>query len=177
MIQFCFPDTDSSSSLITSYSHFPSPSPSLPLQRFQALSTINQSLLTTKNSPIIANHSRHQSVDIEEHVDGVRSSSYVSDCPQTLSRASSCKSLPTDNQSWVSDEASSSGAFNDYSSCESQVTYLLFALACCQISYIAYCLLVKYFWGEIFTYFVKPPPLRKFVQCVVLRIMFKFGKL
>ncbi|KAG7035547.1 U-box domain-containing protein 35 [Cucurbita argyrosperma subsp. argyrosperma] len=112
--------TDSSSSLITSYSHFPSRSPSRPLQRFQALSTINQSLRTTKSSPIVANHSRCHSVDIEEPVDRLRSSPNVSYCAQTLSRASSCKSLPTDYKSWVPDEASSSGTFNDYVSCESQ---------------------------------------------------------
>ncbi|XP_022957883.1 U-box domain-containing protein 35-like isoform X3 [Cucurbita moschata] len=112
--------TDSSSSLITSYSHFHSPSPSRPLQRFQALSTINQSLRTTKGSPIVANHSRYHSVDIEEPVDRLRSSPNVSYCAQTLSRASSCKSLPTDYKSWVPDEASSSGTFNDYVSCESQ---------------------------------------------------------
>lgn len=112
--------TDSSSSLVTSYSHFPSPSSSLPLQRFQALSTINQSLLTTKPSLIKVNRSRCQSVDIENQVDGVHSSSYASDCAQTLSRTSSCKSLPADYQSWVTDEASSTGAFNDYPSCESQ---------------------------------------------------------
>ncbi|KAG6579626.1 U-box domain-containing protein 35, partial [Cucurbita argyrosperma subsp. sororia] len=111
--------TDSSSSLTTSYSDFPSSSPSLPLQRFQALSTINQTLLTTKSSPIKADHSRCQSVDIVDQVDGVRSSSYVSDCVRTLSRDSSCKSLPMDGQSWV-DEASSSGAFGDHVSCESQ---------------------------------------------------------
>ncbi|XP_011654847.1 U-box domain-containing protein 35 isoform X2 [Cucumis sativus] len=112
--------TDGSSSLTSSYSHFPSPSPSLPLQRFQALSTINQPLLTKKPSPIKADHSRCQSVDIENQVDGVHSSSYVSDCIQTLSRASSSKSSPAENKSWNSDEASSSGMFNDYSSCESQ---------------------------------------------------------
>ncbi|KAA0043480.1 U-box domain-containing protein 35-like isoform X1 [Cucumis melo var. makuwa] len=83
------------------------------------LSTINQPLLTKKPSLIKADHSRCQSIDIEV-VDGVRSSSHVSDCTQTLSRASSSKSSPTENQSWISDEASSSGAFNDYSSCESQ---------------------------------------------------------
>lgn len=133
-IQFVFfLDADGSSSLTTSYSHFPSPSPSLPLQRFQALSTINQPLLTKKHSPIKADHSRCQSIDIEV-VDGVRSSSHVSDCTQTLSRASSSKSSPTENQSWISDEASSSGAFNDYSSCESQVIHLLFALACCHFN-------------------------------------------
>lgn len=120
---FCFLDADSSLSLITSYSHFPSPSPSRPLQRFLALSTINQSLLTTKTSPIVANHSRCHSVDIEEPVDRLRSSPNVSYCAQTLSRASSCKSLPTDYKSWVPDEASSSGTFNDYVSCESQVIY------------------------------------------------------
>ncbi|XP_022994985.1 U-box domain-containing protein 35-like isoform X6 [Cucurbita maxima] len=114
--------TDSSSSFITSYSHFPSPSPSpsQPLQRFQALSTINQCLLTTKTSPIVANHSRCHSVDIEEPVDCLGSSPNVSYSAQTLSRASSCKSLPTDYKSWVPDEASSSGTFNDYVSCESQ---------------------------------------------------------
>ncbi|XP_023520539.1 U-box domain-containing protein 35-like isoform X1 [Cucurbita pepo subsp. pepo] len=111
--------TDSSSSLTTSYSDFPSSSPSLPLQRFQALSTINQTLLTTKSSPINADHSRCQSVDIEDQVDGIRSSSYVSDCARTLSRDSSCKSSSMDGQSWV-DEASSSGAFSDHVSCESQ---------------------------------------------------------
>ena len=63
-------------------------------------------------------------------MDGIRSSSYVSDCARTLSRDSSCKSSSMDGQSWV-DEASSSGAFSDHVSCESQVIHLLFSLACC----------------------------------------------
>lgn len=142
---FFFFYADGSSSLITSYSHFPS-SPSLPLQRFQALSSINRPLLTTKTNPIKASHSTCQSVDIEEQVDGICSSSYVSVCAQILSRASSCKSVPTDGQSWVSDEASSSSAFNDCNSnsCESQVIYLLFALSSCQFKGWFHMMLMAY---------------------------------
>ncbi|KDP22458.1 hypothetical protein JCGZ_26289 [Jatropha curcas] len=93
-------------------------SPSLPMQRFQALSTINQGLLHARTNSIKTNHSRRQSLDTEEGK--YRASSYPSssEIGNTLSRSSSWKSLPTDYQSWVSDQASSSDALTvtDFSS-------------------------------------------------------------
>jgi hypothetical protein len=108
---FCFlACTDLGS--VASYSHFHSPS--LPLQRFHALATINQTLLHTRTSSIETSHSRYHSLDIIEGEDDTNSYPYNTDTGCALSRASSCKSLPTENQSWISDHASSSVALTDY---------------------------------------------------------------
>ncbi|KAA8533898.1 hypothetical protein F0562_031415 [Nyssa sinensis] len=107
--------TDPSSA--ASYSHFCSPS--LPMQRFQALSTINQTLLHTRTDSAETIHSRNLSLDTGEG-DG-----FMSSCPSYLdigyanSRVSSFRSLVTDNQSWISDQPSTSDAHTDFSS-ESQ---------------------------------------------------------
>lgn len=104
----------------TSYSHFRSPS--LPMQRYQALSTINRALLNTRVSSIKTNHCRSQSVpvDIREVEDVSSSCPSNTDIGYAVSLGSSCRSLPTDHQSWNSDQASTSDAHIDTSS-DSQV--------------------------------------------------------
>ncbi|WKA06552.1 hypothetical protein VitviT2T_024447 [Vitis vinifera] len=97
-----------------SYSHFHSPS--LPMQRFQALSTINRTLLHTRTGSIETNSSRRQSLDIREE------ESFMSPCPSNSdigyapSQVSSARSFLTDDQSWISDQASTSDAFTESSS-------------------------------------------------------------
>ncbi|KAM1020525.1 hypothetical protein ACFX2I_041759 [Malus domestica] len=81
---------------VSSNSHFRSPS--LPMQRFQALTNINQTLLSTKKNSNDTIHSRCQSQDL---------GSFVTDC-----------------QSWTSDQASTSDVVTDYSP-ESQATFNL----------------------------------------------------
>ncbi|XP_059666914.1 U-box domain-containing protein 35-like [Cornus florida] len=103
--------TDPSSA--ASYSHFRSPS--LPMQRFQALSTINQTLLHKRTNSAETNHSRIPSLDFREGEDVVS----ISDVGYANSQMSSFRSVPTDNQSWISDQASTSGAPTHFSS-ESQ---------------------------------------------------------
>lgn len=104
---------------MASYSHFHSPS--LPMQRFQALSTINRTLLHTRTGSIETNSSRRQSLDIREE------ESFMSPCPSNSdigyapSQVSSARSFLTDDQSWISDQASTSDAFTESSS-GSQVT-------------------------------------------------------
>jgi hypothetical protein len=120
---FCFlACTDPGS--VASYSHFHSPS--LPLQRFHALATINQSLLQTRTSSIETSHSGYQSLDIEEGKDDMNSCPKNADTGRELSRASSCKSLSTENQSWISDHASTSAVLTDCQSSESQVVFSYF---------------------------------------------------
>ncbi|KAF5461826.1 hypothetical protein F2P56_017890 [Juglans regia] len=99
-------------------SHFDSPS--LPMQRFQALATINQTLLKTRTSSVESSHFRCQSLDIREGKDDLSSCATNADSGHALSRTSSCKSLPTDNQSWISDQASTSDMLTEYLSSESQ---------------------------------------------------------
>lgn len=116
---FCFlACTDLGS--VASYSHFRSPS--LPLQRFHALATINQTLLKTRTSSIESS----LSLDIEEEKDHMNSCPNNADTGHVLSRASSCKSLPTENQSWISDQASTSVELTDYPSSESRVVFSYF---------------------------------------------------
>lgn len=110
-----FTKTDSA----VSYSHFRSPS--LPMQRFQALSTINQTLLHTKASSIETNHSRSQSQEIREEENFMTPFPSNSDIGYEDSRVTSIRSLLTDNQSWISDQASISDACTESSSA-SQVT-------------------------------------------------------
>ncbi|XP_068329315.1 U-box domain-containing protein 35-like [Pyrus communis] len=76
-------------------SNFHFRSPSLPIQRFQALTNINQTLLSTKSNSNDTIHSRCHSQDL---------GSFVTDC-----------------QSWTSDQASTSDAVTNYSP-ESQAT-------------------------------------------------------
>ncbi|CAN6565148.1 unnamed protein product [Malus baccata var. baccata] len=84
---------------VSSNSHFRSPS--LPMQRFQALTNINQTLLSTKKNSNDTIHSRCQSQDL---------GSFVTDC-----------------QSWTSDQASTSDVVTDYSP-ESQTSQATFNL-------------------------------------------------
>ncbi|CAL9008439.1 unnamed protein product [Prunus brigantina] len=102
---------------VGSYSHFRSPS--LPMQRFQALTTINQTLLSTKTNSNETIHSRCQSQDLGEGKDGMSSCPSNSDVVHTPSQPSSSGSFLTDNRSWTSDQASTSDMVTDYSS-ESQ---------------------------------------------------------
>ncbi|KAM1231818.1 hypothetical protein ACFX13_042455 [Malus domestica] len=84
---------------VSSNSHFRSPS--LPMQRFQALTNINQTLLSTKKNSNDTIHSRCQSQDL---------GSFVTDC-----------------QSWTSDQAPTSDVVTDYSP-ESQTSQATFNL-------------------------------------------------
>lgn len=78
-------------------------SSSLATQRFQALSSINQTLLSTAPSLNETNHTRGQSVDLgRENV--ATSSARNSDIDHTLSRASSCRSVVSDTESWIYDQ-------------------------------------------------------------------------
>ncbi|KAF8044352.1 hypothetical protein BT93_A2368 [Corymbia citriodora subsp. variegata] len=101
-------------SSVSSLSHFHSPS--LPMQRFHALSTINQSLLNTAKLSAQTNHSRCQSLQIEEGDETDNGSEVKSN----MRRTSSVQSLITDAQSWISDQASTSDMLTDYPSLESQ---------------------------------------------------------
>ncbi|KAI6696162.1 hypothetical protein NL676_016281 [Syzygium grande] len=101
-------------SSVTSHSHFHSPS--LPMQRFQALSTINQSLHNTAKLSTQTNHSRCQSLQMEEGDETDNGSEVKS----TMRQTSSVQSLITDAQSWISDQASTSETLTDYPSSESQ---------------------------------------------------------
>ncbi|GMP69832.1 hypothetical protein CsSME_00028938 [Camellia sinensis var. sinensis] len=87
--------------LVASYPHFHSPS--LPMQRFQALSTINQTLLHKKTNSTETSHSGISSLDIVEEEDVGHPNSTVS----------SFRTLVTDNQSWISDQASISDFSSD----------------------------------------------------------------
>ncbi|KAG8652797.1 U-box domain-containing protein 35 isoform X3 [Manihot esculenta] len=148
--------TDAAS--VSSYSQFHSPS--LPMQRFQALSCINHGLFHSTTNSIETNHSRHQSLDVDvqaistinqgllhsrtNSVETINSrcqsldieeGNYVaSSWPSTseighpISQSSSCKSLPTDYQSWVSDQASTSDMLTECSSSDSQQANINFEL-------------------------------------------------
>ncbi|XP_007038299.2 PREDICTED: U-box domain-containing protein 35 [Theobroma cacao] len=126
---------------VASYATFHSPS--LPVQRFQALSTINQTFLhsstssleinqsrslesTQSRSPDI-NHSRCHSLDIVAGKDDMSTCPSSSETRQAVSRSSSCRSLPTDQQSFLSDQISTSDVLTDNSFSEHQV-YVNFEL-------------------------------------------------
>ncbi|KAK7322455.1 hypothetical protein VNO77_25836 [Canavalia gladiata] len=80
-------------------------SSSLATQRFQALSSINQGLLSTTPSLTDTNHSRGQSIDLGRE-NTATSSARNSDFDHALSRASSCKSFISDTESWINDQNS-----------------------------------------------------------------------
>ncbi|GAV75702.1 Pkinase domain-containing protein/Usp domain-containing protein/U-box domain-containing protein [Cephalotus follicularis] len=103
---------------VASYSHFDSPS--LPMQTFHALSTIDKTILHARTSSITCNHSRCQSLDIEKSKDVINSFPSSSDIGNAVSRSSSYRSLPIDSLSCISDQASVSDVLTDYSSSESQ---------------------------------------------------------
>lgn len=95
------------------------------MQRFQALSTMNQALLNKITDSSEINHSRSQSMDIIDGEAVLTSFPNNSDIGSTISHASSCRSLATDNQSWVSDPVSSAPEAPTDSSSESQVDFLI----------------------------------------------------
>ncbi|KAK4351174.1 hypothetical protein RND71_030487 [Anisodus tanguticus] len=103
-------EPDSSSS----YNHFRSPS--LPVQRFQALSHINQNFPHRRESSNESVHHKNYSLDFGDGEDD------VSSCPQGTyptdgdDLASSFRSLLTDNYITADDQASISGAPTDSSS-------------------------------------------------------------
>lgn len=115
---FSFLGTDRGS--VGSYSHFRSPS--LPMQRFHALASMNQNLLNTKTKSNETIHSKHESLDLGEGKDAMTMDSYPSnsDAGRALSHTSSTRSFVTDSQSWSSDQASTSDVVTNRSS-ESQV--------------------------------------------------------
>lgn len=97
-------------------------SPSLTMQRFQALSTINQTLLNTRTNSKGNSHSKSACLETREVEDAMSSCpNSVSDVGYTVNQASSNgRSIEEDNHSWVSDQASSSDAHTDSFSAESQ---------------------------------------------------------
>lgn len=108
---------------VASHSHFRSPS--LPMQRFQALATINQTLLKTGTSSVKTNHYKCESLDIEERKDDMGSCPINPNTGRALSWGTSCKGfdasgLLTDNQSWVADQAPNSDVLPDYPSSETE---------------------------------------------------------
>lgn len=103
-------EPDSSSS----YSHFHTPS--LPMQRFQALSHINHNFPHRRARSNVPVHHKNYSLDVGDGEDTIRS------CPQGTyltdedDLASSFRSLVTENYTTVDDQASISGALTDSSS-------------------------------------------------------------
>lgn len=84
-------------------------SSSLATQRFQALSSLNQTLLSTTPGLNEASHSRGQSIDLgRENV--ATSSARNSDFGRALSRASSYRSIASDTESWVTGQNSVKGS-------------------------------------------------------------------
>ncbi|KAG5558302.1 hypothetical protein RHGRI_008283 [Rhododendron griersonianum] len=100
------------STMVASYTHFRSPS--LPLQRFYALSNVNQTLLHKKTN---------STETIDPDIDG---DDVVSSCPgnsdigHPSGALSSCQNLETDTHSWISHQASISDGLPEFSS-ESQM--------------------------------------------------------
>ncbi|XP_024985657.1 U-box domain-containing protein 35-like [Cynara cardunculus var. scolymus] len=98
----------------TSYSQLFSPS--LPMQRFEALSSINRTLLHKRTGSLESPQNKFTSTD---GCDGDETTvSYASnpDYFRASSTLSSNQSFLTENQSWTSDQASTSGAPSEFSS-------------------------------------------------------------
>ena len=100
------------------------------MQRFQALATINQTLLKTGTSSVKTNHYKCESFDTEERKDDMGSCPINPNTGRALSWDPSCKGfnasgLLTDKQSWVADQAPNSDVLTDYpsSETESQVVF------------------------------------------------------
>ncbi|CAK9135125.1 unnamed protein product [Ilex paraguariensis] len=98
----------------TSYRHFHSPS--LPVQRFQALSAINNTLLHKRTDSNESKNSGILSLDTGQGENILSSFPSNSEAGITNSRASSFNNLVRDHQSWTSDQASTSDALPDISS-------------------------------------------------------------
>ncbi|XP_011028465.1 PREDICTED: U-box domain-containing protein 35-like isoform X2 [Populus euphratica] len=105
------------SNSVSPFSHFQSPS--LPVQRFQALSSINHGFLYTRTNSCETNPSRSLSLDFEEKVIGSSCPS-ISEIEHPVTQSSSFKSLSTDHPSWRSDQAPTSDVLTDCSSFDSQ---------------------------------------------------------
>ncbi|KAJ8772328.1 hypothetical protein K2173_027505 [Erythroxylum novogranatense] len=103
---------------VASYSNLQSLSLSLPMQRFQALSTINRGVIHSNITSGETNHSRCQSLDTEEKRNSVSSCHSGSEYEVQMSQSSSSTSLPTDYP--LSDQASKSYAPTDCSASDSQ---------------------------------------------------------
>lgn len=110
---FCFSERSEPDSS-TSYSHFHSPS--LPMQRFRALSLINQNFPHRRASSNVPVHHKKYSLDFDDGEDD------ASSCPQGTfltdgdDLASSFRSLVTNNYTTADDQASISGAPTNSSS-------------------------------------------------------------
>lgn len=98
-------------------------STSLLMQRLQALATINRTLLKTGKGSFQSSHSRCQSLDVEEGKDDMSSFPTNEDSEHALCQVSIFKSMPTDNQSSVSDQASALEMLIKYPSSETQVVF------------------------------------------------------
>ncbi|XP_017258655.1 U-box domain-containing protein 35 isoform X1 [Daucus carota subsp. sativus] len=102
---------------VSPYSHFRSPS--LPMQRLQALSTVNQTFYHTKANSVNFDHSRNVSFDTE------RTSKFASSRPSyedlDYAELSSSRHLVTDSNQLTSEQASTSSAPPIKYSSESEV--------------------------------------------------------
>ncbi|KAJ9539767.1 hypothetical protein OSB04_026273 [Centaurea solstitialis] len=94
----------------TSYSQFYSPS--LPMQRFEALSSINRTLLHKRSGSLESPRNKLTFPDDETTVSYASNADYF----RASSTISSNRSFLTENQSWTSDQASTSGAPSEFSS-------------------------------------------------------------
>lgn len=125
---FCFSeksDLDSSSS----YSQFRSPS--LPMQRFQALSNINQNFPHRRAISNEIIHHKNYSLDFGDSEDDVSSCPQRSFLRERNNLASSFRSLVTDFYTMADDQASTSGAPTDLS-----LRNEVFSAAVCYIHYL-----------------------------------------
>lgn len=126
---FCFSERSEpdSSSL---YSHFRSPS--LPMQRFRALSHINQNFPHRRASSNVSVHHKSLSLDFGDGEDDVRScpvGTYLTDRDDL---ASSFRSLVSENYTTADDQASISGTLTDSSS-----RYEVYSVSGCYIHYLS----------------------------------------
>ncbi|KAM7272227.1 hypothetical protein ACFE04_026890 [Oxalis oulophora] len=112
----------------SSYSLAKVRSPSLSTQRSQALSTINQSIFNTITSSIPTNRSRHNLLDNQEYKDSTNSCPSVLENESAVSRSTSFRSLPNDDQSLISDKSSISDMLTNYSSPNNQEENINFEL-------------------------------------------------
>lgn len=98
--------------------------PSLPMQRFHALATINQTLLQTRASSATS-HSRCQSSDTDYGKDDLNFGPSNADTRQSLCFNSSFQSLPMEDESWISDHTATSDVLTDCPSPGSQENFNL----------------------------------------------------
>ncbi|MBA0790024.1 hypothetical protein Gohar_014697, partial [Gossypium harknessii] len=127
---YCFSSQTELGSVAT-YATFRSPS--LPMQRSQALSTINQTHLHSRTSSLARstestqfkspdnNDSRCQSLDNAAGNDDMSSCPNSSESREAVSQNSSLRSLQTDQQSWLPDQISTLDAQTDNNPSECQV--------------------------------------------------------